>query len=124
MTHARLEHANISVSDGSKTTEMLIDLFGWHVRWQGSAQRGGHTFHVGNANDYIAVYTPPTKIDVQFEKSKPLNHIGIVVDNLTDVEARVVARGLKPYGHDDYDPGKRFYFFDEDGIEFEVISYV
>lgn len=123
MTHARLEHANISVPNGKQTAEMLIDLFDWHIRWQGTAQGGGHTIHVGNANDYVAIYSPPTTITDRFEKSQPLNHIGIVVDDLTATEARVAARGLKPYGHDDYDPGKRFYFFDENGIEFEVISY-
>ncbi len=33
------------------------------------------------------------------------------------------AAGLEPFGHDDYDPGRRFYFFDDNGIEFEVVSY-
>ena len=30
---------------------------------------------------------------------------------------------LEPFNHDDYEPGRRFYFFDWDGIEFEVVSY-
>ena len=28
-----------------------------------------------------------------------------------------------PFNHGDYDPGRRFYFLDPDGIEYEVISY-
>jgi hypothetical protein len=28
-----------------------------------------------------------------------------------------------PFSHDDYDPGRRFYFLDPDGIEYEVVSY-
>ena len=31
--------------------------------------------------------------------------------------------GLTPFSHGDYEPGRRFYFFDPDGIEYEVISY-
>ena len=33
------------------------------------------------------------------------------------------AAGLKPFNHGDYDPGRRFYFLDPDGIEYEIISY-
>ena len=39
------------------------------------------------------------------------------------MEARVVAAGLVPFSHDDYEPGRRFYFLDPDGIEYEVVSY-
>ena len=31
--------------------------------------------------------------------------------------------GYEPFSHADYEPGRRFYFLDRDGIEFEVISY-
>ena len=51
------------------------------------------------------------------------NHVGIEVDDLDATEARVVAAGLKPFRHDNYDPGRRFYFLDPDGIEYEVVSY-
>ena len=51
----------------------------------------------------------------------PLNHVGLVVDDLAAAEA--VAAGLVPFNHADYEPGRRFYFFDWDGIEFEVASY-
>ena len=45
------------------------------------------------------------------------------VDDLDATEARVVAAGLTPFNHGDYAPGRRFYFFDPDGIEYEVVSY-
>lgn len=90
---------------------------------------GGHTIHVGTDDQYLALYTNegvkaandgagPT-----FEKSQPMNHVAMTVDDLNAVEAKVVAAGLKPFGHDDYDPGRRFYFFDWNGIEFEIVSY-
>ena len=64
----------------------------------------------------------PTRAD-DFAKGRPLNHIGVEVDDLDAIEAKVVAAGLKPFGHADYDPGRRFYFLDPDGIEYEVVSY-
>ena len=52
-----------------------------------------------------------------------MNHVGVQVDDLDAVEAKVAAAGLKPFGHGDYEPGRRFYFFDWNHIEFEVVSY-
>jgi hypothetical protein len=43
--------------------------------------------------------------------------------DLGAIERKVIARGLAPFNHADYEPGRRFYFFDEDGIEYEIISY-
>jgi catechol 2,3-dioxygenase-like lactoylglutathione lyase family enzyme len=53
----------------------------------------------------------------------PLNHVGLVVDDLDAAEAVVIAAGLEPFNHADYAPGRRFYVFDWDGIEFEIVSY-
>ena len=59
-----------------------------------------------------------------FSKGRPLNHIGIEVDDLDAAEARVIAAGLRPFSHADYEPGRRFYFLDPDGIEYaRVVSY-
>ncbi len=125
MTHARIEHANLTVSDSSRTAAMLHALFGWNIRWQGLAQSDGWTIHIGNDDDYLAVWSetqaggPP----LGHGKGAPLNHVGIVVDDLVEVERRAVAHGLTPFGHGDYAPGRRFYFVDPDGIEFEIVSY-
>lgn len=124
MSIAHLEHVNISVQDAKKTAQDLCRLFDWHIRWDGPSGGGtGHTYHVGNADCYIAVYTPNVGGITPFQKSQPLNHIAFVVDDLDVVEARVKAVGHTPFGHDDYDPGRRFYFFDENHIEFEIVSY-
>ena len=125
MTYAIIEHVNLTVSNIEQSAAMLVDLFGWHIRWRGPSALGGDTIHVGNDTHYIAVYSPSesAREPLAFEKSKPLNHVGILVADLEDVERKVIARGLTPYSHDDYEPGRRFYFFDPDGIEFEVISY-
>ena len=123
MPTPRLEHLNVSVTDPERAARLMQDLFGWRVRWQGPARNGGRSIHVGSDEQYLALYTGPD-VDVDsFPKGRPLNHIGVEVDDLDAVEARVVAAGLKPFNHDDYEPGRRFYFFDPDGIEYEVISY-
>jgi catechol 2,3-dioxygenase-like lactoylglutathione lyase family enzyme len=86
---------------------------------------GGRTIHVGSADHYVALYTGR---DVRytadtFTKGRPLNHIGVLVDDLDATEAKVIEAGLTPFSHGDYEPGRRFYFLDPDGIEYEIISY-
>ncbi|HEX9946917.1 MAG TPA: VOC family protein [Allosphingosinicella sp.] len=125
MASPRIEHVNVTVRDPERAARMMEHVFGWRIRWQGPAQNGGRTIHVGSAENYVAVYTDPTRTYSQdnFQKGRPLNHIGVEVDDLEATEARVVAAGLTPFSHGDYEPGRRFYFLDPDGIEFEVISY-
>ncbi|MFT5330685.1 MAG: catechol 2,3-dioxygenase-like lactoylglutathione lyase family enzyme [Parasphingorhabdus sp.] len=125
MTNGKLEHVNITVSDPQRSADLLHDLFGWHIRWEGPSMLGGHTIHIGTDDDYIALYTNPDvqAADPKFNKGEPLNHIGVTVDDLDAVEAKVIAAGLEPFNHGDYDPGRRFYFFDWNRIEWEVVSY-
>ena len=117
-----LEHANITVSDPDRSSALLQDLCGWHERWRGPSQGGGNSVHVGNDACYVALYAHGG-IVARHAKGQPLNHLALVVDDLDGAEAVVVAAGLTPFGHDDYEPGRRFYFFDWDGIEFEIVSY-
>ncbi|MEO0929917.1 MAG: VOC family protein [Pseudomonadota bacterium] len=127
---AQLEHVNITVSDPKKTAAMLAELFGWKTRWEGSAMGGaGYTVHIGTDDSYIAIYsgadpdqTVP-KADESYQTRGGLNHIGVVVDDLDAVEAKVRAAGFTAHSHADYEPGRRFYFHDADGVEFEVVSY-
>ena len=125
MPTPRIEHVNVTVSDPARAAKLMEALFGWHIRWKGAARNGGHTIHVGSDDHYIALYAGRAVAygAEDFAKGQPLNHIGVEVDDLDDVEAKVAAAGLRPFGHDDYDPGRRFYFLDPDGIEYEVVSY-
>jgi catechol 2,3-dioxygenase-like lactoylglutathione lyase family enzyme len=122
MPNGQLEHANISVTNPERSAGLLIDMLGWRERWRGPPQNGGQTIHVGNDASYLALYTGD-HVKGNYAKSAPLNHIAFTVDDLEEAEKVVVSQGLTPFGHDDYDPGRRFYFFDWDGIEFEVVSY-
>jgi catechol 2,3-dioxygenase-like lactoylglutathione lyase family enzyme len=125
MATPRLEHVNVTVSDPERAARLMQSLFGWHVRWQGPSRDGGRTIHVGSDTHYLALHTgrAASYSADNFAKGRPLNHIGVQVDDLDAIEAKVVDAGLKPFGHDDYDPGRRFYFLDPDGIEYEVVSY-
>ena len=122
MAVGRLEHANLTVSDIERSSLLMQNLLGWHERWRGPARNGGETIHVGEELGYIALYTDRQERP-RYSKGEPLNHVGLLVDDLDAAEKVVVEAGLQPFGHDDYDPGRRFYFFDWDGIEFEVVSY-
>ena len=50
MTTAIIEHVNVSVADPERAAALMIDLFGWAVRWRGPARDGGRTVHVGSAS--------------------------------------------------------------------------
>lgn len=120
-----LEHVNITVSDPRRTATMLCDLFGWHVRWEGAAKNNGLTLHVGTDDSYLAVYSMGglARAGDSYTAVGGLNHIGIVVGDIDAIEARVKAMGFTPHTHGNYEPGRRFYFDDADGIEIEVVSY-
>ena len=125
MPKGTIEHANLSVTQPERSAQLFKDLLGWSERWRGQSQFGGETIHVGepdNGGSYIALYTSEA-VKGDYSKGQPLNHVGLQVDDLPAAEAVVAGAGLNPFGHDDYEPGKRFYFFDWDGIEFEVVSY-
>ena len=122
----RLEHVNVTVSQPERTAEMICAIFGWRIRWSGPAKNGGRTIHVGDDDAYLAIYAPKTPLEqggASYDMAGGLNHIGILVPDLNAAEARVIAAGFTPHSHGDYEPGRRFYFNDADGIEFEVVSY-
>jgi catechol 2,3-dioxygenase-like lactoylglutathione lyase family enzyme len=123
MPAARLEHINIRVSDPDRTAAFLTRLCGLHERWRGPSQLGGRTIHLGSEVDYIALYQGDDPLPERFSKGQPLQHIGLVVGDLDAAERIVIEAGLEPFNHMDYEPGRRFYVFDWDGIELELVSY-
>ena len=121
-----LEHVNVTTRDPQAAAEWLGRVFGWRIRWQESAMETGFTIHVGDDDRYLALYRPPFYLndaETRYRRVNGLNHIGIVVDDLDAIETRVSAEGFETYSHDDYEPGRRFYFMDNTGLEFELVSY-
>ena len=123
---ARLEHVNVTVADPDKTAAMLCGLFDWKVRWAGAGMTTGRTVHVGDDDSYVALFSygdPTPAREESYRTRAGLNHIAVVVDDLDGTEARVKAAGYVPGNHADYEPGRRFYFREENGLEIEVVSY-
>ena len=126
MTQTMLEHVNFTVPDAKASAQLMCDLFGWKVRWQGPAKGDGFTVHVGSDDAYLALYSPPTPPasgDRNVDVTGHMNHVGVVVDDLDAVEQAIVAAGFTTRNHASYTPGRRFYFDDPDGIEIEVVTY-
>ena len=123
---ARLEHLNVTVSDPQKTAAWIERVFGWRKRWEGAGMQTGYTIHIGDDDTYVALFTYPETPEAKsssYRTKGGLNHWAVVVDDLEAVEARVKAEGFTPVNHADYEPGRRFYFHDADGIEVEVVQY-
>lgn len=93
-----LEHVNITVTDPDATARLLEKLCGWRRRWEGPAMSGGHTIHLGTDESYVALYSNP-QVGGDFAKGAPMNHIGLVVDDLDAAERIVVEAGLEPINH-------------------------
>lgn len=122
----RLEHVNVTVSAPLETAQVLCRLLGWRVRWQGAAKMGGLSVHVGGDDQYVALFCPPEPLQDAVDPGlyrSGLNHIGVVVDDLDGTEARILDAGYQTGSHGDYEPGRRFYFTEENGVEIEVVSY-
>ncbi|MAK62284.1 MAG: glyoxalase [Ponticaulis sp.] len=126
MTQATLEHVNFTATDPRKTAERLCRVFDWKIRWEGPSLGGGTSVHVGSEDLYLAIYSPKEDVSDQpdsFRTRGGLNHVGVLVSDLEAAEEQVLAEGYETHSHQTYEPGRRFYFHNEDGIEFEVVSY-
>ena len=73
--------------------------------------------------DTIRPKPPKEAGQTTYETKAGLNHLAVVVDDLEVVEDRVKAHGYTPNSHADYEPGRRFYFTEENGLEIEVVQY-
>ena len=123
---ARLEHLNITVSDPKATAAWITRIFGWDIRWEGPGMTTGYTIHIGGEDSYVALFSfndGQGEAPESYRTKGGLNHWAVVVDDLDATEAKVKAEGFTPINHADYEPGRRFYFHDHDGIEIEVVEY-
>ncbi|MEJ6398754.1 VOC family protein [Yoonia sp. 208BN28-4] len=126
---ANLEHINITVADPHQTAALFDTLFGWHIRWEGPTAAGdGYMIHVGSTDSYVSLYKPDGGVsgdasDGRWSVKGGMNHIGVVVDDFAKTRKAVEAAGYTVHGEPVYEPGRRFYFFEDNGIEIEVVSY-
>jgi catechol 2,3-dioxygenase-like lactoylglutathione lyase family enzyme len=121
-----LEHVNLTVSDLDRSVDFYTRLLGLHVRWRREGTDDlPAAAHIGTDDQYIAMF------QAVGDASRPapdyegvgLNHFGFVVDDLDATRDRLVNLGVAPHSEADYDPGRRLYFYDPDGIEVELVEY-
>lgn len=121
-----VEHANVTVKNVDRTIEFLqtalpdfkIRHFGHsHYRW----------CHIGTEETYIALQEVVEKesVDRSPYVDVGINHIGFVVDDIEEVERRLLSNGYKQNPMETKHPyRKRLYFYDSDGLEWEFIQYL
>lgn len=122
-----LEHVNLTVRDLERSVAWYRELLGWDVRWEGKAtgEEGlVRAAHVGDARCYLALFEAeqPGAVGADYGHAG-FNHFGLVVDDLAATRARAVALGVTPHVEYEYEPGRRFYVHDPDGIEIELVAY-
>lgn len=120
-----LEHVNMTVADVDRSVSFYRDLLGLEVRWRGKTSSGAEAAHVGDDRCYVALFeaTEAAGSAGKDYGRVGLNHFGFVVEDLDALRRRVDAAGITPHLEGDYDPGRRFYIYDPDGIELELAQY-
>jgi len=118
-----LEHVNFTVSDLDRSIDFYTRLFGFKVRWKGTVEDGRLAAHVGDDRQYLALFEAASPGEVENDMTEVgLNHFGFVVDNLDEMKSRLAELGVSPRAEHDYEPSRRLYFFDADGIEVELVE--
>lgn len=120
-----LEHVNMSVADLERSIEFYRGALGFEPRWRGTNSSGEPAAHVGNAVNYIALFQVgggERAGEPDYDRAG-LNHFGWVVEDLAAAKRRLAELGVTPHFEQDYEPGRRLYFFDPDGIEVELVEY-
>lgn len=119
-----LEHVNLTVSDLERSIDFYTRLFDFRVRWRGTTDGGTSAVHVGDDRCYLALFEAAHKGRHHIDYAAVgFNHFAFVVDDLNDMKQRLVSLGVSPSDEQDYEPGRRVYFVDPDGIEVELVQY-
>ena len=118
-----LEHVNLTVSDLARSTAFYQRLFGFDLRWEGTLTDGRPAAHVGDDRHYVALFQGAGPAPTPDYHQTGLNHFGFVVDDLEEMKRRLRELGATPHSEQDYEPGRRLYFLDPDGIEIELVEY-
>ena|SRR5437763_15927240 len=119
-----IEHVNLTVSDLDRSIAFYCDLLDLQVRWKGPIDGERLGAHVGDDRCYLALFQAAADGPVEQDYGRPgINHFGFVVDDLEEARRRLGRLGATVHFEPVYEPGRRIYFRDPDGIEVELVQY-
>lgn len=125
---ARLEHANLSVTDVDAMLGFILAAFPeFRVRHDSGSTDPERWIHVGDADTYIALnrVRSTTPARAHSYHSPGFNHLGFVVEDLDAVRVRLLAGGYKEETYPNQHPARRrAYFTDPEGAEWEFVQYL
>ncbi len=115
----QIEHANLSVKDVLKAARFLTTaLPDFRIRHE-HREADDHWIHVGTNEAYVSLN--------EGGRTGPgggLNHLGFIVEDARAVRERLLAAGYKEgYQGPSHPHRERIYFLDDDGMEWEFVSY-
>lgn len=131
-----LEHINVRVPSIAASREFLEAAFpDYRERGRGFSETYGYWSHVGNDRHYIAFLQaqPPgseeakTVSPFHFEDDYRLMHIAYAVEDVSELMARLRARGFEPSATGDLNSHphrRRVYYLDGNHVEWEFIEYL
>ena len=125
-----LEHANITVPDIDAAIRFLKQVDpSFFVRHDGQSEGNYRWAHIGNDRFYIALEEPHssdgTLQTVRNYQDYGVNHLGWVSDDFEATVERLESRGYKKGQPTPPHPWrKRAYFFDDAGLEWEILGYL
>ena len=119
----------MTVSDLQRSIDFYSRLLGLTVRWRGTTPDGKPAAHVGDerlGGSYLALFQTrtgsPARPTDDYD-AVGLNHFGFIVPDLDEARRCLVSMAITPHLEADYEPGRRLYFHDLDGIEVELVQY-
>jgi catechol 2,3-dioxygenase-like lactoylglutathione lyase family enzyme len=119
-----LEHVNMSVADLEQTITFYEKLLGLQVRWRGTTPSGLPAAHIGDERHYLALFEIGERERTEADYGQlGLNHFGFVVDDLDEAKRKLASLDVEPTMEAAYEPGRRLYFLDPNGVEVELVQY-
>ncbi|WP_432472995.1 VOC family protein [Amphritea sp. HPY] len=125
----KLEHANITVPDIDEAIRFIqIVAPDFEVRKDVIPAASYRWAHIGNDEYYFALQEPHLDATPQQPrksyKNFGVNHIALVVENLSEIETKLVAAGYRRSIDTPTEKHrKRLYFFDRFDFEWELVEY-
>ena len=80
--------------------------------------------HIGDDRTYLSLFEAGQESRAPANYAVTgFNHLGFEVDDLAAYRKTLVDMGVDIKGEENYEPGRRLYFYDPDGIEIELVEY-